>query len=276
MPPLCDVLKNSKLEKNIRDILVFEIFGISREQAFLEPEKNISPDKNKKYKNFEKMILSGYPYQYLTKKALFFGNEFYVNRNVLIPRPETEQLLDLALKHLNRSKKNGFRILDIGTGSGCIIISIYLALKSANKSEFFGSDISEKALNVARKNAGNLRARISFVKSDLFSKITGKFDLICANLPYGGYLDSDYKKLHDPKIALFGGKSGFETIENCLKQIGDHLEKDGLAILEIGYNQRRSIEKIQKSLTKFNFRIYKDLSDFDRVLTVSFGRPHQV
>lgn len=275
MPTLSEVIQKSRLVPHIKDILVSEIFAVSKEDVLVRPQQKVAWTKIKKFQKQESKILRGQAYQHVLGKAFFYGNVFFVDRNVLIPRPETELLVDKALDFTKKIKeRKQIKILDIGTGSGCIIITLADNLDNKRFS-FYASDISKKALSVARKNAKLHTQDINLIKSNLFSNIKGKFDLILANLPYGDPLDQDYVKTPDPNIAKDGGKNGFEIIKQCLLNLEDHLEKNGLAIFEIGYNQRGNVEEIKQTLSNFNLTIEQDLNSYDRFLLVSLKAPHR-
>lgn len=181
------------------------------------------------------------PIQYIIGFAEFYNSRFEVNSAVLIPRPETEGLVEQAINWLkkNQSNFNNLQILDIGTGSGCIIISIAKELSDLPNIEYTATDISAKALNVAKRNAETILGKnhgIKFVKADLFPKSSEKFHLICSNPPY--ISESDYEKLpphiknFEPKHALLGGKDGQEIVKRIKKKLSTKLHHKGVAFIE--------------------------------------------
>lgn len=272
--------KASSLPPKKFDELIGEFKKISPEKLFLMADSlTFSDEEIKKIKKIEKLLAAGTPPEYIFKKAHFCKNDFYVDENVLIPRPETEILVAEAIKFLEYRIKNKeysrktLRIFDLGTGSGCIGIVIAQYLNSHYsvfpiQYSISASDISPAALKVAKQNAKNYKTKINFVISDLFENINGKFDLIIANLPYVDPASFDFKSLADPKIALDGGKNGFALIEKVLRELPDHLADGGLAIFEHGYNHLPAIKKLTKELG-LKVKIIKDLADFNRFALIS-------
>ena len=207
---------------------------------------------------------AGIPLQYITNMQEFMGINFYVDENVLIPRPDTEVLVEEVIK-LAKEKEN-IAILDMCTGSGAIAIALAEYLTNA---KITASDKSKKALVVAQKNAKNTKASIQFIESDLFGNIKDKFDIIVSNPPY---IESDVIKCLDkevqkePMMALDGGKDGLDFYRKIAKQARVYLNEDGYLALEIGYNQK---EKVKELLKKEGYReIYskKDFGDNDRIV----------
>jgi len=200
--------------------------------------------------------------------ANFYGRKFLVNKNVLVPRFETEMLVHEAENYILKKISDNYKtldIIDLGTGSGAIITTLFRNLKEILKKNpkipinFWAVDISKKALSVAQKNARNLKAgKIQFLKSNLFSNkaLPEKFDLILANLPY---LKPDYKITNpalkfEPEIALNGGKNGLEIIKKVIKILPGKLKNHALAILEIDPRQKDKIKKAGAANFKISFR----------------------
>lgn len=202
---------------------------------------------------FEKFA-SGYPLEYITNKASFYGLDFYVKDGVLVPRTETEILIDKILE-LNLQDP---KICEIGFGSG--IVSIVLK-KLIPNAQITATDISQIALEVASKNASKFGVCVDFVISNLLDKVSGNFDLIVSNPPYiaNGY-KLDKWVLSEPKEALFGGECGDEILKKIIEISSSRCE---FLACEMGYDQKKSM---QETLSKFGFeaRFYKDYSDFDR------------
>ena len=201
----------------------------------------------------------------------FFSNEFIVNKNVLDPRPETELLVELTIKNLLKKKDKKISLLELGIGSGCIIISILLSLKKVKVSAL-GVDISNKALDIANKNIKkfNLQKKLRLKKSDWFSDIHEKFDIIISNPPY--IKTSDIKnldkevKFYDPLIALNGGFNGLRCFERIATEAKFHLKQNGIILLEIGFGQ---INPVKKIFEKMGYKIFlkeKDLQGISRVV----------
>ena len=206
------------------------------------------------------------PLNYILKSECFMGYNFYVNKNVLAPRPETELLVEKALTYI----KNGNNVLDLCCGSGCIGISLKkLCLEKNINANITCSDISPKALKVAKKNAKQNNSNINFIKSDLFENITEKFDVIVSNPPYinkedMGTLDTEVKK-YDPTLALYGGESGLDFYERITKNAKNYLTENGVILFEIGINQENEVSKMLLE-QGFKTEIIKDYSGINRIV----------
>lgn len=250
-----DTLK--KYQNIETEILLGHVLKKSKEFLYTHPEKKLTALELKKFKTLTKRRLKGEPIAYILGYKDFYGLRFKVNKNVLIPRPETEWLVEKAL-----IQKNKNRILDIGTGSGCIAIAIK---KHSKTSKVTASDISFKALAVAKANARNQTVKIKFIKSNLFSNLKGKFDMIIANLPY--VPTSDYKKLksnlkYEPKLAITDGTNTAEIYKRFLKDVKNHLSPKGLVLLEIDPSTKKYLPK--------QALIYKDIAGLPRYAEIIF------
>ncbi|MFH1855007.1 MAG: peptide chain release factor N(5)-glutamine methyltransferase [bacterium] len=294
----CDLKKSSPLPAEKFDFLAGESLNFSREKLFMiSSSLELSANQIKKIKKNQALALAGTPPEYIFKKAYFAGNKFYVDENVLIPRPETEILIQEAIGFLNkaterlssrvlakrshlkdcrghhqvcvppanRAMTDKISILDLGTGCGCIAITLK---KLFPKADLTASDVLNNALKIAKKNAKNHKVQIEFIQSDLFQEINGQYDLILANLPYVDEKDALVSKLADPEIALDGGKDGFELIEKFLLKLPNHLDQNGMAVLEIGYNQEKLIKKCTKNIG-LKCKIKNDLNNFARIALIS-------
>ena len=201
----------------------------------------------------------------------FFSNEFIVNKNVLDPRPETELLVELTIKNLFKIKDEKISLLELGVGSGCLIISILLSLKK-KKVSALGVDICNKALDIAGKNLKkfNLEKKLKLKKSDWFSEVHEKFDVIISNPPY--IKTSDIKnldkdvKFYDPLIALNGGFNGLRCFESIATNAKFHLKQNGIILLEIGFGQINPVKKIFEEMGYKIFLKEKDLQGITRVV----------
>ena len=210
------------------------------------------------------------PLQHIVGYQDFMSLRFKVNNNVLVPRFDTEVLVEEALKHVH----DGMRILDMCTGSGCILVSI---LKYSNDCCGVGVDISDKALEVAKENADILLSDrtdvdVTFIKSDLFNELNkeNKFDVIVSNPPYIQTeviktLDSEVKD-HDPIIALDGGGDGLDFYRRIIDNAGDYLNPGGVIIFEIGYDEAQEVLNLLGRAGYINISVIKDLSGLDRVV----------
>lgn len=204
----------------------------------------------------------GLPIQYAIGYWDFYGRTFALSPDVLIPRPETEILCEKILSDGIKDKK----VLDIGCGSGAIAISLKLEEESAR---LFASDISIKALDMARENARRLSADVSFIHSDLFDNISGKFDVIVSNPPY--ISQSDYDKLdsllyEEPKLALLAGEKGYEIYERIIESCRGYLNLGGRIYFEIGYDQARVVKQMLETKGFCKVEIIKDYGGHDRIV----------
>lgn len=247
------------IDKSEVNILFCEALNI--DVAKLLCLKEISAEKKKVIDSAVKKRIKGQPIQKIFKRAYFYGYQFYVNKNVLCPRPETEFLVSECLKFA----KSHSKILDLCTGSGAIAT----AIKKNIDANVYGSDISKKALYVAKKNAKALGANVRFLRSDLFEKIKTKFDIIVSNPPYIPSkdiegLDKEVKDF-DPKISLDGGIDGFDFYRLIAQNAKAHLNKKGKVLLEVGKGQA---DKVKKMLEKNGFVCYvkKDYNNIDRIV----------
>ena len=217
----------------------------------------------------DKYIIDKMPIQYILGYAYFFGYKFKVNQNVLIPRPETELAVEQALKYIKG--KNYQTILDIGTGSGAIALSIAKSNKNLN---VLATDISVDALSVARSNADLLDVKnVSFMISDMFENITGKFDLIISNPPYISYDEIDemdeivYR--NEPHLALFTSDNGVYYYKEIIRNLKNYLNESGTVIFEIGYKQADLIKDYVKEMNlKMDVIVLKDYNSLDRVVII--------
>lgn len=211
---------------------------------------------------------NGTPLQYLTNIQYFYGNPFYVDENVLIPRADTEILVEKCIEILKNKKQP--KILDMCTGSGCIGITLKKKIKD---SELFLVDISEKALNVAKRNASDNNVDVNFILSDLFFNIEDKdFDIIVSNPPY--IETSEIEKLNidvknEPILALDGGEDGLDFYKKISQQAYSYLKDTGSICFEIGYNQADKVSEILKKLNYKNIIVYKDYGGNNRVVCAS-------
>ena len=256
--------KTSKLDV---EILLSEAIKKNREYLIINCKKKV---KNKNIKLFKKMLhkrKKGEPIAYILNKKEFWRNNFYVDKNVLIPRPDTEVLVEEVLKLFNINLK--LNVLDIGTGSGCILLSI---LKERKNFYGTGVDISKKAIKVANFNAKmhQLSNRVNFYYSDIDKFLFGKYDLIISNPPYIKkmdlkYLDKDIKA-YEPTQALNGGKCGFSKIEKVVNKASTLIKKNGKFVLEIGFDQKNKTLGILKNNGFFINKVVKDYGKNDRCI----------
>ena len=243
------ILKNHNIHSHELDaqIILSNIMGVKRESLITNNEINISKKIMEKYDSAIKRRIKKEPVAYIIGKKEFWSEDFMVNHGTLIPRPETELLI---YKIINFFKNKKINILDIGTGSGCILLSI---LKELNFSRGIGIDISAKAIQMAKVNSKNLNLfyRSKFKVIDLNKFNIGKYDLIVSNPPY--IPSKDIKNLskditnYEPLTALNGGSDGLDLIKKVIYKSNHLLKREGLLALEIGYNQYKEVFSILRN-----------------------------
>ena len=253
-------LKEREIPETDADFIIAEVLDCSRTELVLVDE--ISEKQADLINESVELRLKNIPIEKIFKKSYFFGLEFKVDNNVLSPRPESELLVETALKYIK--DYNYKTVLDMCTGSGCLAIS----LKCNADIDVTAVDVSTKALTIAKHNAKKLDADVYFIKSNMFDEVVGKFDLIISNPPYIdtqeiAELDAEVKD-HDPKIALDGGELGLKFYNIIHDNLRKHLKDNGTLILEIGEDQK---ELIVSLFNDFNLlEAIKDYSGNDRIL----------
>ncbi len=272
MKTLEEALKEGSLylsEKNIPDasvdswLLLSFCCKIDRARFFLNRESTLTHEEYNRYKKLIQLRGEHIPLQHLTNEQEFMGLSFYVNEDVLIPRQDTEILVEEILK-----VSEGKRILDICTGSGCIIISLD---KLSNIDSGVGADISGKALAVARRNGAALDSGVTFIQSDIYSQVTGTYDIIVSNPPYIPTGDipalMEEVRIHEPMIALDGEADGLYFYRIICNHLVEFLAPGGYVFFEIGYNQGKDVHSLLKEAGMTDIKITKDLAGLDRVVS---------
>ena len=267
------ILSESGVQNAINEarIIIKKTLKKTELELILFPNQEISSKQSKLILHNFIERTKGIPVSKIFGFKEFFSNEFIVNKNVLDPRPETELLVELVIKKIFKLRERKISLLELGVGSGCVIISILLSTKK-NKVSALGIDISDEALKIADKNIKKfkLEKRLKLKKSDWFSDVNGKFDIIISNPPY--IRTSDIKnldkevKLYDPLIALNGGLKGLGCFEKIAREAKFHLKENGIILLEIGFGQIDSVKKIFEKMGYKNFLKEKDLQGIIRVV----------
>ena len=244
-------------------LLLEFVYQISRTDLLLHPDRQVEEDA---YLSLIKKRALRIPLQHLTGETVFMGHTFFVSEDVLVPRQDTEILVEHVLKEM----PGNAHILDMCTGSGCILISLLLAKQDATGS---GVDFSDRALAIAKKNAEQyetLESRIDFLQSDLFKTVTGKYDLIVSNPPYiaTGEIDglSPEVKNHDPMMALDGGEDGLCFYRRIVEDAAHYLNEGGKIFFEIGYDQGEAVKELLIEHGYHDVTVYKDYAGLDRVV----------
>jgi len=263
------ILKNKSISSSQLDseILMSKAINKDRKYILLNPNNILNKNELKIFLNLIEQRSLGKPVSYLTNKKFFWNSEFFISDDILIPRPDTEIIIENVLR-LTKNK-NKINILDIGVGSGCILLSI---LKEKVFFNGTGIDISKKCLDICEINAFNLkvRSRLKLYKSNVDKFNLGKYDLIVSNPPYINklklkYLERDVIKF-EPKLALDGGLDGLSEIRKVIKKSSDLIKKNGKFILEIGYDQKNKVKNLLKKEGFYINSIQKDLAKNDRCI----------
>ena len=271
----CLLLRRQDKEESLAKFLLMYMLDETAEQFSNKLSEELSVEQENKYFDLiNKNINEDTPLSHLVGFDYFYDRKFKVTKDVLSPRMETEELIYKVLEYIKKSKKDSFRILDLCTGSG--IIAITLKKEIVEKyTEIVASDISEKALSIAIENANNNNANITFIKSDLFDNISGKFDLIISNPPYISYKDKiiikDSVLNYDPHLALFAEEDGIYFYRKIIENAVHYLAKDGVIFFEIGYDQKEKIFELG-NINNFITTVYKDINDRDRIAKLIYDK----
>ncbi len=249
--------------------LLAHVLGRSRMELYLEFERTLDETELASLRELVRRRGQGEPLQHLLGTVEFCGHTFLCDNRALVPRPETERLVELVLQSTINNQPS--TILDVGTGSGVIALSLAANFPEA---EIFAADISEDALALARENAIrlNLSDRVQFLKSDLLEDVDEMLDLIVANLPYVAAQDRDIlsrEVLHDPKVALFAGARGDELVRELIQQAPARLRPGGLLALEIGLGQSG---ELLSALAEKKYRDIRSENDYSGVTRFLFAR----
>jgi len=255
-------LKEAKIdEASLKAKLVMcYVLGIQKEQLVTQAENEVNSVDEKKFLGAIYMLTNNIPVEHITNNKDFMKLNFYVDENVLIPRQDTEILVEEVIKRCNSGK-----ILDLCTGSGAIAVSLSKYIPNIR---VYASDISQKALETAKRNAKNNDVDVTFIESNIFENIQDNdFDVIVSNPPYIETnviesLSEEVKK--EPHIALDGGIDGLDFYRTIASEAKKHLKKGGLLALEIGYNQAEAVTKLLEEYN--NIEVIKDLAGNDRVI----------
>lgn len=258
-------LKNAGIDDAVLDAwyLLEFVTGVSRAMYFLDMNKQMSSEQEKQYREYVELRASHVPLQHITGVQEFMGLEFCVNEHVLVPRQDTEVLVESVLEVL----KPGMNVLDMCTGSGCILISL---LRLCDGVVGTGVDISEDALWIACENAKRLRVDAKFLQSDLFENVDGKYDVIVSNPPYirTAVIEElkEEVKFHDPFIALDGKEDGLYFYRRIVEKSSKFLKKGGTLYFEIGHDQGEAVSKLMQEAGFSSITVKKDLAGLDRVV----------
>jgi release factor glutamine methyltransferase len=246
-------------------------FKITRTQFYMQPRAEIKDSEYEQYLGLIKKRAEHLPLQYITGSQEFMGLDFLVTEDVLIPRQDTEILVEEILKvSTNKS------VLDICTGSGCILISL---AKLGCIKNGVGVDISKGALLVAKENAERLEVDVTFIESNMFEQVNDKFDIIVSNPPYIPTKDiedlMEEVKEHEPKLALDGSEDGLLFYRIITNHIKEYLNPEGFIFFEIGYNQGESVKTLLQNAGVTDIKLRKDLAGLDRVISGRYKKEEE-
>jgi release factor glutamine methyltransferase len=248
------------------DVLLADVVGRPLTWIIAHDDERIDEPVAKRLREALERRVSGEPLQYIRGRAEFFGREFFVDDRVLIPRPETELVVEAVLDRLPA----GGRVVDVGTGSGCIAVTIALEAPGVH---CFAVDRSAGALAVARLNAAHFGARVAFAVSDLTSPIRGELDVIVSNPPYVATADAPTLQqevvAHEPHLALFAGPEGLDVIDRLLREAMGALRPGGLLVFEIGYGQSSAVGAMARDRGWLEEVVIDDLAAIPRVVVLS-------
>ncbi len=266
----CRTLQAAGIEEAALDarLLLEAVCGTDRNDLLVHGEQPVAPEAEEKYLNWIRQRAEHIPLQQLTGEQGFMGLTFSVNEHVLIPRQDTEILVEEVLKELH----DGMRVLDMCTGSGCILLSL---LHYSNDCEGLGVDLSAEALEVAGRNVLKVLTpekaeHAHFLQSDLFEKVEGKFEIIVSNPPY--IASAEVEKLmpevrdHEPRMALDGTGDGLHFYRRIIEEAGKHLVSSGMLFFEIGYDQGQAVSELMREHGYREVQVVQDYAGLDRVV----------
>ena len=266
----CRTLQAAGIEEAALDarLLLEAVCGTDRNDLLVHGEQPVMPQAEEKYLSWIRQRAEHIPLQQLTGEQGFMGLTFSVNEHVLIPRQDTEILVEEVLKELH----DGMRVLDMCTGSGCILLSL---LHYSNDCEGLGVDLSAEALEVAGRNVLKVLTpekaeHAHFLQSDLFEKVEGKFEIIVSNPPY--IASAEVEKLmpevrdHEPRMALDGTEDGLYFYRRIIEEAGKHLVSSGMLFFEIGYDQGQAVSELMRTEGYCDVQVVQDYAGLDRVV----------
>lgn len=271
-----EILKGSGIEEYQLDAwrLLEYAAGITRAAYYGEPDREIGPLQAEIYLEGIRRRSKRIPLQHITGEQEFMGYPFLVNQHVLIPRQDTEILVEEAVKRV----KSGMSVLDMCTGSGCVLLSLLRHTAERNCASGIagtGADISEEALAVARENGVRLHVEAEFTKSDLFEQVSGMYDMIVSNPPYIRTAVirelQEEVRLHDPYIALDGKEDGLYFYRRIITEGVSHIKEGGWMLFEIGYDQAEAVAELLRAAGYGGISVKKDLAGLDRVVCARYN-----
>ncbi len=261
------VFGKSHIHKTQAEMLLAILLDVNSLELLLMLDKDVDEDIVSKYKEQVLMVKDNVPVQYVIGNVNFYGNTFIVNRNVLIPRFETEELVENTIELIKNNFDYPVNIIDLGCGSGCIGLSLKKKLDNVNVTLL---DISNDALNVARENASQLNCDVNFIQSDMWDNVLGKYDVVISNPPYIRNNEEIEGLVYDnePHLALFGGEDGLDLYRKIRKDILNYVNDRYLIAFEIGDLQKEAVVNLFSDLDNVEIITKKDLSNRDRMVFI--------
>lgn len=265
-------LQKYKREEKVAEILLQHHLALNKTNFILNMQEEIPAPLVKAFEaDIKRHAKTGIPYQHLRGYEYFYNRKFLVNKDVLIPRPETEEVVEKAIEHIKEEENKKLTIIDVGTGSGVIGISLALEFPEAR---ILASDISEAALALAQNNAKRLEAKLTYLQGDYLSpfiKAGIKAQMIISNPPYISYKEKDdlteTVANYDPELALFAEDDGLQAYKKILSQAKEVLATKATIIFEIGHTQGAAVKKlILNNFPESEVHIYKDINNLDRIV----------
>lgn len=256
------------LHSNEVNILLASVLGYDTLELLTHLDEKVSTENVDKFKKMIEVRLNNYPLQYIVGNVNFYGYEFDVKENVLIPRFETEQLVYYVSEFIKKNFNDDIKLIDLGCGSGVIGIVLSKILDNVSVTSL---DISNYALELTRSNALKLDADIEIIKGDMLSEITSKFDVIVSNPPYISFDEQieDIVKNNEPHLALYADENGIEFYRKILSNVSKNLNSKFLIAFEIGYTQANKVIELSNTYLKnIKIEVHKDLSGKDRVVLI--------
>lgn len=266
-------LKQGKIQEYQLDawLLLEHVFQVSKTWYFVHETEIVDVEKAEQYEALIQRRKNHVPLQQITEEGYFYGMKFYVNQHVLIPRQDTEILVEEVLKlcgSLWKQEENHLQILDLCTGSGCILLSLLANLKQA---EGTGVDLSLEALEVAKRNARELEIPAKWLHSDLFEQVDRSYDVIVSNPPYirTSVIEdlTEEVRLHEPRMALDGKEDGLYFYRKIIREAEGYLKPGGILAFEIGYDQGEAVSGLMKKQGYEQIQVVQDLAGLDRCVT---------
>lgn len=259
---------NGEEASNETLILLESVLGTSRNELFINPDRIVNEEDEKLFWKYVDRRKTGEPVQYITGVAPFYGLDLYTDPHVLIPRFDTEVLVEEIIK----VTKPGYRVLDVCTGSGCILAGLLSNVRDVIAD---GVDISDYAIDLAKRNLDKYSLQADIYKSDLFGNVSGKYDIIVSNPPYieTEVIEGLEEQVKDfePRLALDGGKDGLDFYRIIVKESVNYLNDNGKVLFEIGFNQGKAVKELLEKEGFNQIKIIKDLCGNDRVVSACHG-----